>query len=29
VALIYLAICYPMSRVSRYLEDKTRVYRDS
>lgn len=28
VALIYLAICYPMSRVSRYLEDKTRVYRD-
>jgi polar amino acid transport system permease protein len=29
VAAIYLAICYPMSRVSRYLEDKTRVYRDS
>jgi polar amino acid transport system permease protein len=29
VALIYLAICYPMSRASRYLEDKTRVYRDS
>lgn len=29
VALIYLAICYPMSRVSRYLEEKTRVYRDS
>jgi polar amino acid transport system permease protein len=29
VALIYLAICYPMSRVSRYLEDKTRVYRES
>jgi polar amino acid transport system permease protein len=28
VALIYLAICYPMSRASRYLEDKTRVYRD-
>lgn len=28
VAVIYLAICYPMSRVSRYLEDKTRVYRD-
>jgi polar amino acid transport system permease protein len=29
VALIYLAICYPMSRVSRYLEEKTRVYRNS
>lgn len=29
VALIYLAICYPMSRVSSYLEDKTRVYRES
>jgi polar amino acid transport system permease protein len=29
VALIYFAICYPMSRVSRYLEEKTRVYRNS
>ncbi|MDN5843340.1 MAG: amino acid ABC transporter permease [Alcaligenaceae bacterium] len=29
VALLYLAICYPMSRVSRYLEGKSRVYRDS
>jgi polar amino acid transport system permease protein len=29
VALIYLAICYPMSRASRYLEERTRVYRDS
>jgi len=28
VALIYLAICYPMSRVSRNLEEKFRVYRD-
>jgi polar amino acid transport system permease protein len=28
VALIYLAICYPMSRVSRHLEEKFRVYRD-
>lgn len=28
VAVIYLAICYPMSRVSRYLEERTRVYRD-
>lgn len=29
VAFIYFAICYPMSRVSRYLEEKTRVYRNS
>lgn len=29
VALLYLAICYPMSRLSRYLEGKSRVYRDS
>lgn len=29
VALIYLAICYPMSRFSRYLEGKTSVYLDS
>ncbi len=28
VALIYLAICYPMSRASRRLEEKFRVYRD-
>ena len=28
VALIYLVICYPMSRVSRHLEEKFRVYRD-
>ncbi|CAM5199296.1 Polar amino acid transport system permease protein OS=Castellaniella defragrans OX=75697 GN=HNR28_001211 PE=3 SV=1 [Castellaniella defragrans] len=28
VALIYLIICYPMSRLSRYLEEKSRVYRD-
>ncbi|MFA5663484.1 amino acid ABC transporter permease [Castellaniella sp.] len=28
VALIYLAICYPMSRASRYLEGKSRVYRN-
>ena len=28
VALIYLCICYPMSRLSRYLEEKSRVYRD-
>lgn len=28
-ALIYLAICYPMSRYSRYLEGKFRVYSDS
>ena len=28
-ALIYLAICYPMSRVSRHLEEKFRVYRGS
>ncbi|HEX7387293.1 MAG TPA: amino acid ABC transporter permease [Castellaniella sp.] len=27
-ALIYLAICYPMSRASRHLEEKFRVYRD-
>jgi polar amino acid transport system permease protein len=27
-ALIYLAICYPMSRASRRLEEKFRVYRD-
>ncbi len=29
VAFIYLIICYPMSRASRYLEERTRVYRDS
>jgi len=28
VAVIYLIICYPMSRLSRYLEEKSRVYRD-
>lgn len=28
VALIYLAICYPMSRMSRRLEEKFSVYRD-
>jgi polar amino acid transport system permease protein len=27
VAVIYLAICYPMSRASRYLEERFRVYR--
>ena len=27
VAVIYLAICYPMSRVSRHLERRFRVYR--
>ncbi len=29
VAVIYLAICYPMSRASRRLEEKFRVYRGS
>lgn len=29
VALIYLAICYPLSRFSRRLEEKFRVYRHS
>lgn len=29
VALIYLSICYPLSRISRRLEEKFRVYRQS